>query len=140
MTTPSSILACEIPWTEELGRLQCVGLQKRGVAKELDTAQQLNSNIKDCGMIMCCAVLFCAQSASVVSNPLQPHGLQPARFLCPGHSPGKNTGVGCRALLQKIFPTLESNPYLQHFLHCRQVLNLGSPWNDYKFVQIILAN
>ena len=36
---------------------------------------------------------------------LQPHGLQPARLLCPWDSPGKNTGVGCQALLQGIFVT-----------------------------------
>ena len=32
-------------------------------------------------------------SCSVVSNSLWPHGLQPARLLCPWDSPGKNTGV-----------------------------------------------
>ena len=32
------------------------------------------------------------KSHSVVSNSLWPHGLQPARFLCPWNSPGKNTG------------------------------------------------
>ena len=37
-----------------------------------------------------------------------------------GDSPGKNTGVGCHALLQGIFPTQESNPGL---LHCRWILN-----------------
>ena len=31
-----------------------------------------------------------------------------------GDSLGKNTGVGCRALLQGIFPTQESNPGLPH--------------------------
>ena len=30
----------------------------------------------------------------------RPHGLQPARLLCPWDSPGKNTGVGCHFLLQ----------------------------------------
>ena len=35
---------------------------------------------------------------------LQPYELQPARLLCPWDSPGKNTGVGCHALLQGIFP------------------------------------
>ena len=30
---------------------------------------------------------------------LRPHGLQPARLLCPWNSPGENTGVGCHALL-----------------------------------------
>ena len=34
------------------------------------------------------------------------------RLLCPWDSPGKNTGVGCHALLQGIFPNQESNPHL----------------------------
>ena len=38
-----------------------------------------------------------------------PHGLWPARLLCPWDSPGKNTGVHCHALLQGIFPTQGSN-------------------------------
>ena len=29
-----------------------------------------------------------------MSDSVQPHGLQPARLLCPWDSPGKNTGVG----------------------------------------------
>ena len=36
-----------------------------------------------------------------------------------GNFPGKNTGMGCHALLQGIFPTQESNPGL---LHCRGIL------------------
>ena len=35
----------------------------------------------------------------------QPHGLKPARLLCPWDSPGKNTGVGCYFLLWGIFST-----------------------------------
>ena len=35
------------------------------------------------------------------------------------HSSSKNTGVGCQALLQEIFPTQGSNPGL---LHCRWIL------------------
>ena len=44
-------------------------------------------------------------------------------------SPGKNTGVGCRALLQGVFPNQGWNPGL---LHCRRILyrqsHQGSPW------------
>ena len=40
-------------------------------------------------------------------------------LLRPWDSPGKNTGVGCRFLLQDIFPTQGSNPGLPH---CRQML------------------
>ena len=53
----------------------------------------------------------------VVSGSLQPHGLRPTRLLCPWDSPGKNTGVGCHALLQGIFPTQGLG-----LLHCRQIL------------------
>ena len=34
---------------------------------------------------------------------LWPHGLQPARLLCPWNSLGKNTEVGCHSLFQEIF-------------------------------------
>ena len=55
-----------------------------------------------------------------------------------GDSPGKNTGVGCHALLQGIFPAQGLNPGLPH---CRQILyclsHQGSPrileWVAYPF-------
>ena len=34
-----------------------------------------------------------------------------------GNSPGKNAGVGCRALLKGIFPTQGSNLHLSRLLH-----------------------
>ena len=68
--------------------------------------------------------------ASVVSSSLRPHELEPANLLCPWDSPGKNTGMGCHALQQGIFPTQGSNPSP---LHCRCILYLlshqGSPIN-----------
>ena len=64
-----------------------------------------------------------SESRSVVSDSLQPHG----RY-SPQNSPGQNTGVGSRSLLQGIFPTQGSNPGLPH---CRQILyqlsHRGSP-------------
>ena len=51
-------------------------------------------------------------------NLFRPHGLQLTRLLCPWNSPGKNTGVGCRFLLQGIFLTQGSNSKL---LHCRRI-------------------
>ena len=45
----------------------------------------------------------------LLSDSLQPHGLQPNRLLCPQNSPGKNTGVGSCSLPQGIFPTQELN-------------------------------
>ena len=45
-------------------------------------------------------ILLCCQVASVVSDSVRPHGLQPTRLLRPWNSPGRNTGVGCHFLLQ----------------------------------------
>ena len=55
------------------------------------------------------------QVTSVVSDSLQVYGLQPTRLLCPWDSPGKNTGVGCHALLQGIFLTQGLNLGLLHW-------------------------
>ena len=43
--------------------------------------------------------VFESESESeVVSNSLRPHGLWPARLLCPCNFPGKNTGMGVISL------------------------------------------
>ena len=78
-----------------------------------------------------------------MSSSWWPHGLQPARLLCPWDSPGKNTGVGCHVLLQGIFPTQGSNPGLSH---CRRILyclsHQGSPhtfWFSSQYTYCILC-
>ena len=58
---------------------------------------------------LCCC---CTVSQSCLT--LQPHGLQPARFLHPWDFPGKNTGVGCHSLLQGIFLTQRLNSGILH--------------------------
>ena len=72
-----------------------------------------------------CAVL----SHSVVLTLCNPMDSSPPGTSVHGGSPGKNTGVGCHALLQGIFPTQEWNPGLPH---CRQILyhlsQQGSWW------------
>ena len=64
------------------------------------------------------------ESRLVVSDSLWPHGLY-----SPWRSPGQNTRVGSRSLLQGIFPTQGSNPGLPHG---RQILyqlsHQGSPY------------
>ena len=66
-----------------------------------------------------------AQSCPTLCDPMD---CSPPDSFDHGDSPGKNTGVGCHALLQGIFPTQGSNP---HLLHCRQILyhlsHQGSP-------------
>ena len=55
--------------------------------------------------ISCCC---CCCVASVVSNSVRPHRRQPTRFPRPWDSPGKNTGVGCHFLLQRMKVKRES--------------------------------
>ena len=48
---------------------------------------------------------------------------EPDKLLCPWDPPGKNTGAGCHALLQGIFPTQGSNWRLFYVsCICRRVL------------------
>ena len=83
-------------------------------------------------------LLRCAYSPShsVMSSLFVTHGLQPARFLFPWDSPGKNTGVSTNFLLQGIFPTQGLNPGLPH---CRQILyHLSQQGNPTKSDQLAL--
>ena len=67
------------PWTEEPGRLQSMGLQGAGH----DWVTLING-IFLFTILKCSSVQF---SRSVVSNSLQPHGLQHARILYPSPTP-----------------------------------------------------
>ena len=51
------------------------------------------------------------QSCSTLCDPMD------CRLLCPWDSPDKNTGVGCHALLQRIFPTQGLSLHLLRLLH-----------------------
>ena len=62
---------------------------------------------------------LCVHAKSLVSKSLWPCGLEPAWLLCPWGSPGKNTGVGCHALLWGIFPTWGLKPCLLCLWHCQ---------------------
>ena len=68
---------------------------------------------------------FIAQSRLTLCDPVD---CSPPGSSVHGDSPGKNTGVGCDAFLQGIFPTQGSNPGL---LYCRGILyhlnHQGSP-------------
>ena len=93
MATHSSILAWKVPWTEEPGGLQSMESQR--VKHDLVTKPPPDPA---CGL------------SYFRSDSLRPHGLQPARLLCPWDFPGKNTRMGCHVLLRGIFPTQGSNP------------------------------
>ena len=80
----------------------------------------------------------CMLSCSVVSNSLLPYGLLRTRILYPWDSPGRNTGVGCHALHQAIFPTQESNPRLLSLLHWQVDIFSPSHQGSLLFKNIIL--
>ena len=52
--------------------------------------------------------LCCRCIASVVSDSVRSYGRQPTRLCRPWDSPGKNTGVGCHFLLQRMKVKSES--------------------------------
>ena len=64
--------------------------------------------------------LYCGGKGRNEEDVLSPFShirLFVTRLLCPWGSPGKNTVVGCHALLQGIFPTQGSNLHLLCVLH-----------------------
>ena len=58
--------------------------------------------------------LCCAQLCPTLCDPMD---CSPPGSSVHGESPGKNSGVGCHALLPRIFPTQGSNPSLFCLLH-----------------------
>ena len=78
--------------------------------------------------MLCCAVLcLVTQSCPTLCNLMD---CSPPGSSVHGDSPGKNTGVGCNALLQGIFPTQGLNPGLPHCRWIRYQLSYqGSPIN-----------
>ena len=108
-----------------LFQVNTVNQRKKKSRKILYIYKLYISKIKYIQWIHTCEV------TSAVSNSLWPFERLPARLLCPWDSPGKNTGVGCHALLQEIFPTPGSNLRLLYPCTGRWVLyhqcHLGSP-------------
>ena len=87
MATHSSILAWKIAWTEEAGGLQSMGLQRvRHNWAHLLLLLSRFSHVRLCVT----------------------HRRQPTRLPRPWVSPGKNTGVGCHFLLQRMKVKSES--------------------------------
>ena len=70
-------------------------------------------------------VCLVAQLCLILCEPLD-HS--PSSSSVHGDSPGKNTGVGCHAILQGIFPTQGLNP---GFPHCRWILYHRSHQGSY---------
>ena len=79
----------------------------------------------------CVCTRACTHHCSVLSDSLQRHGWWPTRLLCPWKFPGKNTGVCCHFLFQRVFLTQASKPSLLHILNWQEdslpLHHLGRP-------------
>ena len=89
-----------------------------------------------CSCAMCMFLSLVIQSCLTLSDTMD---CSPPGSSVLGDSPGKNTGVGCHAFLQGIFPTQGLNPGLPH---CRQILyhlsHQGSPPEGSMFTSHVL--
>ena len=125
MATHSSTLASKIPWTEEPGRLQSMGLQSRTWLSNFTFIPKASY-----------IVHACVLRHFSMPNSLWPCGLYPARLLCPWDSPSRNTGVGC-SVLQGIFLTQGSNLHLSciagGFFY--PLSHLGSPYSSSYYIK-----
>ena len=72
-----------------------------------------------------CVCVLSLQSCPTLCDPMD---YSPPGLSVQWDSPSKNTGVGCHALLQGIFPTQGSNPHILYLLHWKAgSLALGPP-------------
>ncbi|CAN0517344.1 unnamed protein product [Rangifer tarandus platyrhynchus] len=119
MANHSSILAWRILWTEEPG-----GLYSPCGLKESDTTEQLTHTQQSIACVFSLVLqrkranrmLLLLFNRPVVSNSLQPYGLQHARFPCP-------------SLISKSlhkFVSIESVILSNHSILCRPLLLLSS--------------
>ena len=108
-------------WTGRPGVLWFMGSQRVGHdwATEMNWTEHELDRILVHSLLSCISLCVC----SVMSDSLGPHGLWPSRLLYPWDSLGKNTGVGCHALLQRIFTTQGSNLGLLYVLHRQEITN-----------------
>ena len=95
----------------------CAGIQEKQGFKvkweiknckyALSVYRKCQSRLGGIGYTYCCCC-YCCKVASVVSDSVRPHRRQPTRLPHPWDSPGKNTGVGCHSLLQRMKVKSES--------------------------------
>ena len=79
-----------------------------------EMTQMLKLSDTDCKVTIINALCLVAQSCLTLCDPMD-HS--PPGSSVHGVSPGKNTGVGCHALLQRLFLTQGSNSHLLSLLH-----------------------
>ena len=89
----------------------------------------MNLHLRNFTIVHCAFPGVCVkvlQSCLILCDPM---GCRSSRFPCPWDSSGKNTGVGCHALLQGIFPSQGSNWHLLSLAQAVGFLPLAPPAN-----------
>ena len=82
-------------------------------------------------------LVLVVQSLSCVQIFATSWAMQPSRLLCPWDFPGKNTGMSCHFLLQRIFPTQGSNLCLLHWqADSLPLSHPGSPLFSYNHLEL----
>ena len=117
-TEPSTITCSKLdePWDHDVSK----AAQNQKCTYSMisyEIAHLVGQRQLDIGNFVGFNLVHACEIASVMSDSLRPHRLQPARLLCPWDSPGKDTGLGCHFLLQKIFLTQGLNLCLLYLLH-----------------------
>ena len=141
-TTESCSTVSDSLWPHELyspwnSTSQNTGVGSLSLLQGIFPTQGSNPGLPHCRQILYHQKPERKWSHSVVSDSLWPHGLLPARLLCPWDCPGKNTGVGCHFLLQRIFPTQGLNLGLPH---CKQTLYHLSYQGKLKYTYIFISH
>ena len=85
----SRVRLCATPQMAAHQALPSLGLSRQEHWSGLPFPSQMHENEKS------------KWSRSVMSDSLQPHGLQPTRLLCPCDFPGKSYRVGCHCLVRQ---------------------------------------
>ena len=141
---PSGLSQRQARWylltLRRLGRRQLSGPETRLVRKFLhglevapksEFTQRPSETSPSCGMTVLCAKSLHSHPALCNTIDCSPPG-----FSAIPVSPGKNTGVDCLALLQRIFLTQGLNPRLLCLLHCRHSLPLSHQGTVYLEVNL----
>ena len=110
---------------KELCSILCGSLDERGVCGRMDACVCMAESLcSSPGTITTWLIGYTpiqnmrvCEVASVMSNSLQSHGMQPARLLCPWDSPGKNTGVDCHVLLHEYKNKFKKKEYMYLYIH-----------------------
>ena len=76
-----------------------------------------------------------AQSLQSCLTLCDPMDYNPPGSSVHGDSPGKNTGVGCHALLQRIFPTQGWNSWLLHPALAGRFFTTSTTWETHGLIQ-----